>query len=424
MARLYEYQGKSLLKECGIHVPRGYLVSSSRDVVRENENLNFPVVIKSQVLSGNRNVMGGISFADNVQELESQTTKLFSTKIGGLSAEKLLIEEKVGIKSEYYLGISADPGARCPVAILSSKGGTGIEEVFKTEPQRARKMNINILKGFRRYEAIYLVSSLPEIPLKQVLPLADLLVDLYKMFRRFDCRLVEINPVAYTDEGFVAVDCRIEIDDDAIYRQGHLELESAEEGGDRLPNALEVAAGAIDHNDHRGTAHFVQLDSDGSYINSLNKIPIGFNCVGTGSSLVTMDELVPLGYYPVNFADTSGNPTASKLYRMTRIIFAQHHIKGYLFVSCISSQQLDNTARGIIKALLDLYPDTGGIPPIPFVVVLRGAFEDVALDLFKRHGITGAPWVKVMGRETSEKDAAHAFDQLYKLWEKKRGDRR
>jgi succinyl-CoA synthetase beta subunit len=132
-----------------------------------------------------------------------------------------------------------------------------------------------------------------------------------------------------------------------------------------------------------------------------------------------LDELVPLGFYPINFADTSGNPTASKQYRITKIIFSQPLIKGFLFVSCISNQQLDNTARGVIKALRDLYPETDGKPNIPVVLAIRGAWDLDAIRLFKDCGITEGKWIRILGRESTEQDAALAFYELYQQWAKK-----
>jgi len=150
---------------------------------------------------------------------------------------------------------------------------------------------------------------------------------------------------------------------------------------------------------------------------------VGFDCVGAGASLTMMDELVPLGYYPVNFCDSSGNPVGSKLYRITKVIFSQPGIQGYVFVSCISSQQLDNTARGIIKALKELYPRTGGQPNIPTVLAFRGAWDDVAIQALKDHGIADGKWVRVMGRDSDERKVAEVFHTLHQSWKAEGGAR-
>jgi succinyl-CoA synthetase beta subunit len=256
---------------------------------------------------------------------------------------------------------------------------------------------------------------------KQKLAVARILCGIYQAYRKHDCKLVEINPLAITSNGVLALDARVDIDGDALGRQTELGIEMAEEAGDRGSTLLEQIAGTIDHNDHRGTVHFVQIDPDLTYVQEHGYVPIGFDCVGAGVSLTLMDELVPTGFYPVNFCDTSGNPVGSKLYRITKVIFSQPGIQGYVFMSCVSSQQLDNTARGIIKALKELYPETGGQPNIPTVLSFRGAWDEDALQLVSDHGISEGQWVRVLGRNSNEREVAMAFRDLYQEWQGSRG---
>jgi succinyl-CoA synthetase beta subunit len=254
-----------------------------------------------------------------------------------------------------------------------------------------------------------------------MLALADISTRLYEVYREYDCKLAEINPLALTDRGAMALDARVDIDDDAVARQTSLGIDVAEEAGDRAATRLEIAAATIDENDHRGTVHFVQIDPDGSYTRSVGKTPVGFDAIGAGTGLTMMDELVPLGYYPINFCDSSGNPVGSKFYRITKVILSQPQIEGYLFASCVSSQQLDNAARGLIKAFKELYPASGGRPNIPCVVQFRGGWDDVAVDLFREHGVSQGRWIEVLGRDTTEKQVAEIFDALYKEWKKETG---
>jgi succinyl-CoA synthetase beta subunit len=319
------------------------------------------------------------------------------------------------------MAVTADPSTRQPVGIVSPKGGVDIEETSEREPTAVFRVSIDILRGFYYYDAMNLLRQGGGLESREMLSLANLFTSLYQVYREYDCKLAEINPLALTDQGAIAVDARVDIDDDALARQTSLHLDVAEEAGERVATLLEIAAGTIDENDHRGSVHFVQIDPDGSYARAEGRVSIGFDCVGAGTSLTTMDELVPLGYYPINFCDSSGNPVGSKLYRITKIIMAQPQIEGYVFVSCVSSQQLDNTARGIIKAFKELYPASGGQPNIPSILVFRGAWDDVALDLFREHGISDGRWIKVLGRDTTEKEAAGIFDALYKEWKESGG---
>lgn len=410
MAKLYEYEGKNLFQVNKIPIPKGLVVNTAEDAQKAAEEIGYPVALKAQIYSGKRGKSGGILFAHNPKEVVASAERLMTQKIKGFKVEKLLVEKKHDIDSEYYASIMSNPNTRKPVAILSIAGGMNVEE---TAENQIASCDIDILKGFRPYDARNLGRKL-NLKGKELLNISSVLVRMYDIYRRYDCKLVEINPLILKGQGVMALDAKIEIDDDAIYRHGDLNITPGDEVGDREPTLLEEAAGDIDHNDHRGSAHFVQIDPDLSYTKEMGTIPIGFDGVGTGVSLVMMDELVPLGFYPINFCDTSGNPTASKLYRVTRIIFAQKGIRGYVFISCISSQQLNNTARGIIKALKETFKENNGCPDIPCLFVFRGAWDDEAIKMFEEHGLTRFRHVKVCGRETTEREAAQLFSELYK----------
>jgi succinyl-CoA synthetase beta subunit len=421
MARLLEYQGKALFRRKGIPVPDGRAVLSAEAALSVADELGFPVAVKAQVHAGGRGKAGAILFAEDRDSLTRAVHELQAKRIHGAPVRELLIEKKADIEQELYVAITADPSTRQPVAIFSARGGVDVEQTADEEASAVFTVPIDIMRGFYYYDALNLLRRDWRLDSRRMFAVANLHTNLYRVYREFDCKLAEINPLAITAGGPVAVDARVDIDDDALARQTSLDLEVAEEAGERAATALEVAAGTIDENDHRGSVHFVQIDPDGSYARAEGKVPIGFDCVGAGTSLTTMDELVPLGYYPINFCDSSGNPVGSKLYRITKVIMSQPQIEGYVFVSCVSSQQLDNTARGIIKALKELYPSTGGQPNIPCVLVFRGAWDDVAIDLFKQHGISDGRWVRVLGRDTAEIEAAEIFDALYKEWKSETG---
>jgi len=415
MARLYEYQGKELLRRMGIPVPRGGLARNQIEAARIAEEMGFPVAVKAQVLTGGRGKAGGIRFAATTEQVRTATCALLGETIHGLPVEAVLVERRLTIQREAYLAVTADPSCRQPVVLLSLQGGVEIEATAAQDPAPTFQAAINILEGLPDHVARNIIRRTPRATSADIQSLTPVLCNLYRAYRRYDGKLVEINPLALTPEGPVAADARVDIDDDAIWRQPELGLRVTEETG-RAPTPLEIIAGSIDQGDHRGTAHFIQLDPDGALTRGLGKIPIAFDCVGTGASLTAMDELVPLGYYPVNFADTSGNPSASKMYRITKVILSQPNIQGYLFLSCISSQQLDNTARGIVAALKELYPASRGKPNIPMLFTFRGAFDQEAIQVFHDHGLTESPWVKLLGRDVDERDAAWAFRDLHQRW--------
>ncbi len=418
MARLLEYQGKELLKKSKIKVPRGEVVESMERAVAAALEIGFPVMVKAQVFRGGRGKAGGIHKAEDMTSLDKICRTLLGNEVGGLKVEKLLVEEKLDIKKEVYLAITGDPQTRKPVLIFSETGGVDIEEVARNNPEKVVSQTIDILEGLYDYQARNAIRKCPGLDGREMVKCAEAATGLFLVYRGYDCKLVEINPMVITTGGeLLAADARVDVDDDAVWRHPELGLTAAEEAGDRPSTLLEMEAGCIDEGDHRGSAHFVQIDPDGAYAEETGKISIGFNTVGTGCGLTLLDEIVPLGYYPVNFCDTSGNPTSLKMYAATRIIFSQPGINGYIFVTGVAAQLLDNTARGIIKALLELYPGTGGQPNIPCVFVFRGRSDEVALQLFEEHGISKSPMVKMMGRWATEKDAARAFDELYRKFQ-------
>jgi len=421
MARLLEYQGKALFKGKGIPVPEGGVAHNAEEALAVAEKLGFPVAVKAQVHAGGRGKAGAILFAEDPASLAQAVRDLLARQIHGAPVEEVLIEKKAAVEKELYVAITADPSRRQPVAIFSARGGVDIEQTAGGEASAVHTVPIDILRGFYYYDALNLLRRGWQLDSRRMFAVANVYTNLYRLYRDYDCKLAEINPLVLTADGVLALDARVDVDDDALARQTSLDIEVAEEAGERGATPLEIAAGTIDEGDHRGSVHFVQIDPDASYARAEGKVPIGFDCVGAGTSMTTMDELVPLGYYPVNFCDSSGNPVGSKLYRITKVIMSQPQIEGYVFVSCVSSQQLDNTARGIIKAFKELYPATGGQPNIPSVLVFRGAWDEVALDLFEQHGISGGRWIKVLGRDTAEREAAEIFDALYREWKAETG---
>ena len=263
MARLYEYQGKELLRRMGIPVPGGRVARSQVEAAKIAQEVGFPVAIKAQVLAGGRGKAGGIRFAATTEEVRTATCALLGEAIHGIPVEAVLVERRLVIQREAYLAVTADPSRRHPVVLLSLQGGVEIEETAAQDPARIFQAPINIRDGLPEHVARNIIRRTPGATSQDILSLAPVLCSLYRTYRTYDCKLVEINPLALTPEGPMAADARLDIDDDAIWRQPELGLRMAEEAG-RAPTPLEIIAGSIDQGDHRGTAHFVQLDPDGS----------------------------------------------------------------------------------------------------------------------------------------------------------------
>lgn len=402
MSRLYEYQGKKLLDEAGIRVPEGEVVSTPQEAREVVRRLEKPAVLKIQVWVTGRAGLGGIEFADSPEDAEKKARMLLGKKVKNYKVEKILVEEKLAIQSEYFAGIVIDDAQKCPVVIFSSVGGSGIEEIAKAHPERVAHAPVDILKGLKDYEARNLLRR-TGISGKLLLEISDVLVKLYGVVRRYDARSAEINPLILTEKGEVyAADCHIAVDDYAVFRHPELGIEVAREF-DRPPSVLEKIAYHVEEKDHRGTFYFLQM---------IDEIPkeeryIGFNGAGGGGSMMSMDAVLKLGFQLANYCDTSGNPSASKVYRAAKIILSQPNIKGYFASgSGVASQEQYHSARGLVKAFYEENLD------IPGVIRLGGNYEEKAIEILSAYLKDIPAEVEGYGRDDSPEFCARRMKEL------------
>jgi succinyl-CoA synthetase beta subunit len=257
------------------------------------------------------------------------------------------------------------------VIIFAAGGGTGIEE----RAASTRKIPCDVRAG-PIDAALKEALDSARLSSKQAEKLADTIRKLFFAARSVEARSLEINPLVLTKAGeFVAADCRITIDDYAVARHPELKIEIAREF-DHPPTALERVAYAVEQNDHRGTFYFAQLATSAS---KDSKGLAGFHGAGGGGSMMSMDAIVNAGFTIANFTDTSGNPSASKVYRAARIILAQPDLVGYFGSgSGVASQEQYWSAYGLAKAFWELDLD------IPAVIRLGGNTEDRAVEILAR----------------------------------------
>ena len=375
MARLYEYQSKELLKEAGIRVPEGSVASSPEEARRITQEIGKPVVIKIQVWITGRAGLGGIQFAASPEEAEAKTQTLLGMKVKNFIVEKVLVEEKLTIESEYFAGLVIDDAAKSPLLVFSSVGGTGVEDIARKSPEKICRISIDVLKGLKEYEVRNMVRR-TGLSGKVLTQLSSILARLYKVAHTYDARSVEMNPLVLAENGLVyAADCHFTVDDYAVFRHPELGIEVAREF-DRPPTELERIAYHVEEKDHRGTFYFLQMME-----NIMEEdMALGFNGAGGGGSMMSMDAVLNRGFKLANYCDTSGNPSASKVYRAARIILSQPNIKGYFASgSGVASQEQFHSARGLVKAF---YAEKMSIPA---VIRLGGNFEEKAIKILEAY---------------------------------------
>src|SRR5438309_966403 len=376
MARLHEYQGKAILAANGFEIPRGRAASTADQAVAAAKGLaggemGGEVVIKIQAWTTGRAGIGGVAFAKKPDDVRAHAARMLAMKVGQFPVEAVLVEAKIDIDRECFLSFAIDDTPRAPVIIFAGGGGSGIEE----RAASTRRIACDVNRGPLESAVGDAVDSCGLSP-AHAAQLAESIQKLFAAARSVEARSLEINPLVLTKDGeFVAADCRITIDDYAVARHPELGIEIAREF-DHPPTALERVAYAVEQSDHRGTFYFAQLATLAA---KDSKGLVGFHGAGGGGSMMSMDAIVNAGFTIANFTDTSGNPSASKVYRASRIILAQPELVGYFGSgSGVASQEQYWSAYGLAKAFWELDLN------IPAVIRLGGNTEDRAVDILQR----------------------------------------
>jgi succinyl-CoA synthetase beta subunit len=371
MARLHEYQGKAILAANGFKIPRGRAASTADEAAAAAKELGGEVVIKIQAWTTGRAGIGGVAFAKKPDIARGHAARMLEMKVGQFPVEAVLVEEKIAIEREFFLSFAIDDASRAPAIIFAGGGGTGIEE----RAASTRRIPCDVNRGPDN-SALADATKSCGLSSAQTMQLAESIRKLFDAARKVEARSLEINPLVLTKDGeLVAADCRITIDDYAVARHPELKIEIAREF-DHPPTALERVAYAVEQNDHRGTFYFAQLATTAA---KDSKGLVGFHGAGGGGSMMSMDAIVNAGFTIANFTDTSGNPSASKVYRASRIILAQPDLVGYFGSgSGVASQEQYWSAYGLAKAFWELELN------IPAVIRLGGNTEGRAVDILQR----------------------------------------
>ncbi|PLR75906.1 succinate--CoA ligase [Bacillus sp. V3-13] len=376
MGRMLENASKTLLKENGVPVPEHLVVSSPEEI--QEEFTMKPVVLKALVPVGKRGKAGAIMFADTVEDAKEKAAQLFEMTVRNYPVDQVLVEEKIQIDEEWYVSITIDKQKQMPVIIATTAGGVEVEELVKEAPDKVTIFHVDPYSPLHPFQAKEIWSRLG-VKGKPLIKAASVLCNLYDVFMKYDCYILEINPLVLTvDENVMAAASVMGVDDAALYRQPALEgkVESGSERAWRPLTVLEKEMIKVNDADYRGTARYTEMEGG----------DIGFMCGGGGGSLLSFDALKILGATPANYTETGGNPSEEKVYGLTKGILSKEGVKG-LFVAhnITNNTQIDVMARGIVRAVeeLGLNPDT-----FPIVVREAGVNDEEGKRIFLNAGIT------------------------------------
>lgn len=342
---LHEHAAKEIFSKYGIPVPQSSLIVDAQEAKDLAGKLG-KVVLKAQVASGGRGKAGGILTAATPQEAVQSARRILGMSIKGLRVKKLLVEEFVKPEKEMYLGITIDRKKRCPIIIASSEGGMDIEEVARTSPEKIMRSHIDPLTGLHDYQARGISHFLD----KDNTVVTDIIKKLYCVFIDHDCTLAEINPLALTARGVLALDAKMVIDDNAMFRQ---EFEEEEED---TPSATARKNGMS----------YVGLDGD-----------IGCIVNGAGLAMATLDMINHYGGEPANFMDVRAGANEEQMKVAMLLVSSNKNVKAIVINIFGGITKCDEVARGIINSGVKL----------PIVIRLTGTNEEEGKRMLEEHGM-------------------------------------
>lgn len=364
---LHEFQAKQLFASYGIPVPRGGAAESveqARAIVSHLGDQRW--VVKAQIHAGGRGKAGGVKITDGVPELERTVALMLGSRLvthqtapSGLLVSYVLIEPILEVARELYLGAVIDRACERVVFMASAMGGMDIEKVAETQPEKILTLPIDPVMGLQPYEWRQVGFAL-QLDKNQFQSLSNVMEGLYRLFMEQDASLVEINPLVVTKEGeLVAVDAKINVDDNALYR--HADLMKLKDPTQE--NEKELIA------QHHG---FNYIPLEGSIACMVN---------GAGLAMATMDIIKLHGGEPANFLDVGGGTTAERVAEAFKLILSDNKIKAVLVNIFGGIVRCDLIAEGIIKAIDEVHV------AVPVVVRLEGTNVEQGKSMLRNSGL-------------------------------------
>ena len=343
--RLYEHEAKDLLSQYGLDIP-------SQNIGGGEER-----IVKAQIMANNRKDIGAVRFADNLEEAGDIKQDMLDSSFEGAEPDEVLVEEKIDFTEEYYVSFMYDTDSRTPSMVFSREGGSGIED------RNAEKFPIEENSQFRFRQML----KQQGIEGGGLVRLGSVLQSLFEAFLEEDARLLEVNPLAETEDGYVVLDAMMDLEDDASFR--HDWNFSDRTVMKRKKTDREVRAEKIDEDDHRGVAgKYTELNGD-----------IGMMLAGGGASLTNMDALIEYGGSPANYTEYGGNPPGEKVYRLSKVIMSKPGLNGLWHVGgTANNTDVERTMDGFIKALREEKPD------YPIVIRRDGPHADEAFENLRK----------------------------------------
>jgi len=365
--KIHEYQGKEILRQFGVPVPRGYPAFSVLEASEAAQKLGGPVwVVKAQIHAGGRGKGGGVKLArslDDVKKLSGEILgmqlKTHQTGPDGQKVRRLLIEDGADIKKEYYVAAVTDRATQKVAIMASSEGGMDIEEVAHATPEKILKVFVDPATGLTDAQGAELANGIG-VPAASQAQAIDVFKKLYTCYMDTDCSLAEINPLILEGNGNIkALDAKFNFDSNALFR--HPEIVAYRDLDEEDP--AEIEASKFD-------LAYIQLDGN-----------IGCLVNGAGLAMATMDTIKLFGGEPANFLDVGGGATAEKVTEAFKIMLGNPKVKAILVNIFGGIMRCDTIAEGVIAACKAVNLN------VPLVVRMKGTNEDLGKKMLKDSGL-------------------------------------
>jgi succinyl-CoA synthetase beta subunit len=368
--KIHEYQAKGILAQYGVAVPRGEVANTleeAMDVARKLfTNGASGVVVKAQIHAGGRGKGGGVKVAKSLAQAEEYAKQILGMQLithqtgpQGQKVQRLLIEETANIDRELYLGIVLDRAAAELVFMASKAGGMEIEEVAAKDPDAIFKAYIDPAIGLQPYQARKLAFALGLKP-TQINEAVKFMLGLYKVFIETDASLLEINPFITTkDDKLFALDCKINFDDNAMFR--HKQLKELRDVAEEDPLEVEASKYAL---------NYIKLDGN-----------IACMVNGAGLAMATMDIIQYAGGSPANFLDVGGGANQQQIEHAFEILLSDKHVEA-VFINIFGGiLRVDTLAQGVVQAAKNLNVT------VPVVLRLEGTNVEEGRKILKDSGL-------------------------------------
>jgi len=365
--KIHEYQGKEILRQAGVPVPRGYPAFTVLEAGEAAQKLGGPVwVVKAQIHAGGRGKGGGVKLARSLDEVKKLAGEILGMQLKthqtgpeGQKVRRLLIEEGADIKKEYYVAAVTDRATQKVAMMASSEGGMDIEEVAHNTPEKLLKVFIDPLVGLTDAQGLELAQGIGVPPASQAQAI-DVFKKLYACYMDTDASLAEINPLILEGNGGIkALDAKFNFDSNALFR--HPEIVAYRDLDEEDP--AEIEASKFD-------LAYIQLDGN-----------IGCLVNGAGLAMATMDTIKLFGAEPANFLDVGGGATAEKVTEAFKLMLASPKVKAILVNIFGGIMRCDTIAEGIIAACKATNLQ------VPLVVRMKGTNEDIGKKMLADSGL-------------------------------------